>query len=78
MIAPKIKEVDSILREDRAAIGRVYEVHPEVAFWRLNGERALDQPKKVKGTCYAPGLTLRRARRRSRTSEGRGAFEPRA
>jgi predicted RNase H-like nuclease len=60
MIAPKIKEVDSVLREDRAAIGRVYEVHPEVGFWRLNGERALDQPKKAKATCYAPRLTLRR------------------
>jgi len=60
MIAPKIKEVDTVLRADRATIGRVCEVHPELAFWRLNGEQALDQPKKVKGTCYAPGFTLRR------------------
>jgi predicted RNase H-like nuclease len=60
MIAPKIREVDGVLRADRAIIGRVYEVHPELAFWQLNGERALDQPKKVKGTCYAPGLALRR------------------
>jgi predicted RNase H-like nuclease len=59
MIAPKIKEVDGVLRADRATVGRVYEVHPELAFWRLNGERALDQPKKVKGRCYVPGLTLR-------------------
>jgi predicted RNase H-like nuclease len=35
-------------------------VHPELAFWRLNGDRALDQPKKVKGVCYEPGLALRR------------------
>ena len=39
---------------------RVYEVHPEVAFWRLNGERALDEPKKVKSRPYPPGLGLRR------------------
>jgi predicted RNase H-like nuclease len=60
MIAPKIREADELLRADAALAPRVYEVHPELAFWRLNGERALDQPKKVKGVCYAPGLALRR------------------
>jgi len=60
MIAPKIREVDAILRGDAACAARVHEVHPELAFWRLNGERALDQPKKVKGVCYEPGLALRR------------------
>ena len=45
---------------------RVFEVHPEVAFWRLNGERALHEPKKVKGRCYEPGtcLAAKPARRR--------------
>jgi predicted RNase H-like nuclease len=38
----------------------VFEAHPEVAFWRLNGERPLDEPKKVKGRPYEPGLALRR------------------
>jgi len=61
MIAPKIREVDTVLRRDAAIAARVYEVHPEVAFWRFNGERALDQPKKVRGTPYPPGLALRRA-----------------
>ena len=60
MIAPKIREVDACLRADASAAARVFEVHPEVAFWRLNGDRALDQPKKVKGRCYEPGLVLRR------------------
>jgi len=60
MIAPKIKEVDIALRTDGAGIGRVYEVHPELAFWRLNGESALSEPKKVKGVSYVPGLALRR------------------
>jgi predicted RNase H-like nuclease len=60
-IAPKIRDVDTTLQADRTAGHRVFEVHPELAFWRLNGERALEEPKKVKGRCYEPGLTLRRA-----------------
>jgi predicted RNase H-like nuclease len=60
MIAPKICEVDTLLRSDPLLKDRVYEVHPELAFWRLNGERALDQPKKVNSRCYEPGLALRR------------------
>lgn len=61
MIAPKIREVDEMLRNAPALIGRVFEVHPEVAFWRLNGDRALHEPKKIKGSPFAPGLALRRA-----------------
>jgi predicted RNase H-like nuclease len=60
MIAPKIREVDTCLRADPAAAACVFEVHPELAFWRLNGGVALDEPKKVKGRCYEPGLALRR------------------
>jgi predicted RNase H-like nuclease len=60
MIAPKIREVDETLRNARSLASRVFEVHPEVAFWRLNGDRALPEPKKVKGRPFAPGLALRR------------------
>lgn len=60
MIAPRIREIDACLRTDATAAGRVFEVHPEVAFWRLNGERALTEPKKIKGRPYEPGLALRR------------------
>ena len=60
MLAPKIREVDEVLRADKSAAQRVFEVHPEVAFWRMNGTRALDEPKKVKGMPYQPGLALRR------------------
>jgi predicted RNase H-like nuclease len=60
MIAPKIREVDALLRAEPVLAGRVHEVHPELAFWRLNGERALAEPKKVKRVCYEPGLALRR------------------
>ena len=59
-IAPRIREIDALLRADPAAAARVFEVHPEVAFWRLNGERALTEPKKVKGRPFEPGLALRR------------------
>jgi predicted RNase H-like nuclease len=59
-IAPKIREVDACLRADAALAGRVFEAHPEVAFWRMNGERALGEPKKVKGVPWPPGLALRR------------------
>jgi len=60
MIAPKIREVDKTLRKAPSLIDRVFEVHPEVAFWRLNGGRALGEPKKVKGQPFGPGLALRR------------------
>jgi predicted RNase H-like nuclease len=60
MIAPKIREVDKCLRADAAVAARVHEVHPELAFWRLNCERSLDEPKKVKSRPYEPGLALRR------------------
>jgi predicted RNase H-like nuclease len=59
-LAPKIREVDNVLRADAALAARVFETHPEVAFWRLNGGRALAEPKKVKSRCHAPGLALRR------------------
>jgi predicted RNase H-like nuclease len=59
-IAPKIREVDAVLRADPAAAARVYEVHPELAFWRLNSERPLSEPKKVKSRPYPAGLALRR------------------
>jgi len=60
MLAPKIREVDDCLRADACWAGRVFEAHPELAFWRLNGGAALDEPKKVRGGCYEPGLALRR------------------
>jgi predicted RNase H-like nuclease len=60
MLAPKIREVDAALRADAALSQRLFEVHPELAFWRLNGEQALSEPKKVKSRPYEPGLALRR------------------
>lgn len=54
-IFSKIREVDAVLRSDRGLRDRVRETHPELAFWRLNGERRLPEPKKTE-----PGLALRR------------------
>ncbi|WP_457089120.1 DUF429 domain-containing protein [Microvirga sp. P5_D2] len=59
-IFAKIREVDALLLTRPDLVSRVYEVHPELAFWALNGERALHEPKKVKGTPYPPGMELRR------------------
>jgi len=59
-IAPKIREVDECLRADATLAARAFEVHPELAFWRLNGDRALTQPKKVKSRPFGAGLAQRR------------------
>jgi predicted RNase H-like nuclease len=59
-IFPKIVEVDAFLRLRADLVPRFYECHPEVAFWAMNGERALTEPKKVRGRSYAPGLDRRR------------------
>src|SRR6202008_345296 len=48
MLGPESREVDAWLRADAARAARIFEVHPEVAFWRLNGDQALTEPKKVK------------------------------
>jgi predicted RNase H-like nuclease len=61
MLFPKIREIDALLLSDPALADRLYEVHPELAFWSMNGERALEEPKKVKGQPHGPGLALRRA-----------------
>lgn len=42
---PKIVEVDRLLRRHKSLKRRVYETHPELAFWRLNGERPAAHPK---------------------------------
>lgn len=55
---PKIREIDCLMSVELEA--RVFEVHPEVAFWRLNGGRAMSLPKKVKGRANGPGLDQRR------------------
>jgi predicted RNase H-like nuclease len=55
---PKIREIDGLMTPDLES--RIYEVHPELAFWRLNGEAELSMPKKVKSRANPSGLDLRR------------------
>ncbi|MBU2533390.1 MAG: DUF429 domain-containing protein, partial [Alphaproteobacteria bacterium] len=55
---PKIREVDQALTPELQE--RLVECHPEVAFWAMNSERPLTEPKKAKSAPYAPGLELRR------------------
>ncbi|GJE18350.1 DUF429 domain-containing protein [Methylobacterium marchantiae] len=54
-----IREVDDLLLSRPPLRERVYEVHPEVAFRRLNGDRPLAFPKKGPGR--QEGLAERRA-----------------
>lgn len=56
---PKMREIDALIAPDHQS--RIFESHPELAFWMMNGETSLSLPKKVKGQPYPPGLDLRRA-----------------
>ena len=66
MLFAKIREIDLLLRapaqelEPPSFAERVFEAHPELAFWRLNGERPLRHPKKIKGRPNPDGMSERR------------------
>lgn len=57
----KIREIDVLLRARPELTTRVWESHPEVAFWRMNGQRPLDHPKKIAGRVNPEGIAERRA-----------------
>lgn len=48
-IAPKIKEVDELMRQDPRARSTIREVHPEVCFWAFAGEPMPHNKKKAVG-----------------------------
>ena len=58
-ILPAVRAVDELLRARSDLVARLHEVHPEVAFFRLNGDRRLSAGKK--GPARAEGLSARRA-----------------
>ncbi|MEO5323778.1 DUF429 domain-containing protein [Mesorhizobium sp. CC13] len=60
-IFSKIREIDALMMERPDLRGRVIESHPEVAFWRLNGERAMSLPKKIKSRVNPAGMEERKA-----------------
>jgi len=61
MLFRKIREIDALLRSAAPGLDppwsrRVFEAHPELAFWRLNGRRPLFHSKKIKGRPNPDGL----------------------
>jgi len=60
-IFSKIREIDALLIARPDLRGRVFESHPEVAFCRLNGDRAMQLPKKIKGSVNPAGMAERKA-----------------
>lgn len=54
-----VREVDALLRARPELMMRLHEIHPEIAFHRLNGGRTLAAGKK--GPARQDGLTERRA-----------------
>ena len=54
----KVRQVDALMTPDLQA--RVFECHPELAFWSLNDQSPLPLAKKVKSRPNPDGLALRR------------------
>jgi predicted RNase H-like nuclease len=57
LLFPKVRELDGLLTADNQH--RVFEVHAEMAFWRLNGEAPMPTAKRVKGVPAREGLAER-------------------
>ncbi|MGE0005138.1 MAG: DUF429 domain-containing protein [Parvibaculaceae bacterium] len=55
---PRMREIDALIAP--AHQSRIFESHPELAFWVMNGETPLALPKKLKGRPHPGGLALRR------------------
>jgi predicted RNase H-like nuclease len=55
---PKMREIDALIAPHHQT--RIFESHPELAFWVMNGHTPLSLPKKVKSQPYPQGLDLRR------------------
>jgi predicted RNase H-like nuclease len=60
-IFAKIREIDALLTTRPELRDRIYESHPEVAFCRLNGDQAMQLPKKIKGSINPAGMAERKA-----------------
>ncbi len=54
---PKIRELDALITPDLEH--KIFEVHPELALWRLNGEQPVAIPKKIKGQINPEGMQER-------------------
>lgn len=56
---PKMREIDRLMSP--LLESQVFEAHPEVGLWRLNGGRPMALPKKVKSRPSPPGIEERAA-----------------
>ena len=54
---PAVRALDALVTPENQA--RIFEVHAEVAFWRLNGEAAMPTAKRVKSVPTREGLAER-------------------
>lgn len=59
-IFSKIRELDRLLIARPELRGRIIESHPEAAFWRLSGGKAMTLPKKIKGRINPAGMDERK------------------
>jgi predicted RNase H-like nuclease len=55
---PKMREIDALITSSHQS--RIFESHPELAFWVMNGKAPLALPKKLKSRPDTAGLALRR------------------
>ncbi|MGI9401554.1 MAG: DUF429 domain-containing protein [Rhizobiaceae bacterium] len=55
---PKIRQLDEFLLANGHE--NFFEVHPELAFWKLNDEYPLQTPKKIKGRLNPAGMKERK------------------
>lgn len=55
---PKIREIDDLMTPTLQ--DRVFECHPELSFWALNGGCAMSLPKKIRNRPNPDGLAERR------------------
>ncbi|MEW6256618.1 MAG: DUF429 domain-containing protein [Pseudomonadota bacterium] len=60
-ILPKVLEAGRLLRARADLRERLFECHPEVSFWAMNGRREVPVPKKIKGRVNPAGLEARLA-----------------
>jgi predicted RNase H-like nuclease len=58
MLFPKIREIDAVITPGLQS--RVWEVHPELCFWAMNGGQPVPLPKKIKSLPNPDGMALRR------------------
>lgn len=58
MLFPKIREIDAVITPGLQS--RIWEVHPELCFWAMNGGQPVPLAKKIKSRPNPGGMALRR------------------